>query len=191
MNNDFNGNQMPQQPMPQPQPMPQQMPQQPMQQPMYGAQPMPGAAPKGKNPAVLIAGVVAAIIVVVLLFFMISTKTLSCKTKVDKDGVKGTEVDKVTFRFGKPVSRYSKSVMTFDEKDKAKESKEQINKLYKEYCKKKDGCTYSVKTSGKKLTLVIKQKLDEDDQEAFEKRYDSFKEYKKDFKDECKEQQDK
>lgn len=186
MNNDFNGNQMPQQPMPQPQPM-----QQPMQQPMYANQPMPGAAPKGKNPAVLIAGVVAAIIVVVLLFFMISTKTYSCKTKIDEDGQKGTSLQKITFRFGKPVSTYQKSVVTFDDKDEAKEYKELIDSIYKDGCKKKDGCTYSAKVSGKKLTLVIKEKLDEDDQERFEKQYDSVKEFKKDFKDECKEKQDK
>ena len=180
MNNDFNGQQPMQQPMPQ-QPMGQ-----PMQQPMMGGAP----APKGKNPAVLVAGVLIGIIVLVLLFFLISTKTLTCKTKHTKDDYKVTSVEKITFRFGKPVSTYTKSTYTFDDKDDAKEFVDYYKKLYKEYCKKKDGCTYSLKSSGKKVTSVVKNKLDEDDQEAFEKKYDSFKEYKKDFKDQCKEEQD-
>ena len=131
---------------------------------------------------------VACVIVLVILINIIGTKTLKCKYESEIGDYTMKVVSKEKFKFGKPYSRYSKTVTDYsdsdmdksDIKDKVKDAK----KALKKSCKKSDGCKYSIKQSGKKVTLVMKKKFDKDEKEDWLDDYD-YKEYVEDFKDKC------
>jgi len=174
---------------------------QPVQEPIAtaaaaaNAQPAPAAkkfdlSKLGDNKIVLLIPIcIIGFIVLILLFLAISTRTLKCKTENEIGDVVTKTVTKEKFRFGKPISVYVKSVSDFSDADlskkELKEKTKDVKKQYKAYCKKKDGCKYTVKQSGKKITVVIKQKYDADDRDDWEDAHDSFKEYKEEFYDRC------
>lgn len=146
----------------------------------------------GENKIILLIPLcIIGFIVLILLVLAIGTKTLKCKTESDIGDVTIKTVEKEKFRFGKPISFYQKTVTDYSDTDlDKKELKEKVSeskKEFKKYCKKKDGCKFSVKQSGMKVTTVIKGKYKASYRETFEEKYDSFKEYKEEFNDKCDE----
>ena len=117
------------------------------------------------------------------------TRTLTCKEETEIADVMLKSVEKVKFKFGKPYSEYSKVIMDYSEtefkRDEVKERVKAMKESAKENCKRKDGCSYSISQSGMKITVVSKQKYDKDYKEKFEKKFDSFKEFKENFEDTC------
>lgn len=142
-----------------------------------------------RNIILLIPCILIVIILVILLINLIATKTLKCKSETEISDIQMVTTEKITFKFGKPHSEYNKVVMNFADtdydKDAIKERVKAMKKQAKETCKKSDGCRYSIKQSGKKITVIEKQKFDKDYKEDFADRYDSFKEYKDLFNDLC------
>lgn len=172
--------------------MPQQQmggyPQQPMQQPMYGQQGGSGSSAAAKKLPVLIGAGVAGIIVFILLLSLVSTKTLTCKESDEYDGVSYKTLTKVKFKFGKIHSRYGEATFDFSDSDYDKDDiddmVEDLEKSAKSSCKKSKGCTYSIKKSGKKISVKTTTKYKKDDKEDIDD-YDDFKAYKKDFDEMC------
>ena len=156
---------------------PNMMQQQPMmQQPMQYQQPMGGGAPaapkSNSNKLILLIPVgMVALLVLILLINLIATKTLKCSTESEAFGVAYKMETIVKYKFGKP-----KKITAKDQKNDLKDS-----------CKSKDGCSYSIKKSGKKLIVSQTKKIDKEDlEDEDDSDYESTKEHLEAIGLECK-----
>ena len=188
---------MAQQPMMEQQPMMNQgMPQQqPMQQPMYN-QPMGGApqpAPKSNNNKIimLIPIAMGALVLLIILINIIGSKTLKCSTESEAFGIAYKMETIVKYKFGKPKKTTMKYEYDFSDvdnyKDTLDEAYEDEKDDLKDSCKSKDGCSYSIKKSGKKLIVSQTKKVDKEDLEDDDDYdYESTKEHLEGLGLECK-----
>lgn len=204
MNQDMNQGMMSQQPM-----MGQGMNNPVPQQPMGGAQfgmnnaPVPGNKTANNNKMLMLIPVVMfAVILVVILLNVVFTKTLKCNEipstfkYFSNAGVEVKSNSKQVFKFGKPSYTYAKVVLDFsDADDDVKLDNDAINDLKKQMkksCKSSDGCTFSVKKSGKKLTITEKDKYTKEEKEDFEDFIEDYydgeiKDFYEQIEDSCEE----
>ena len=176
---------------------PNMMQQQPMmQQPMQYQQPMGGGAPaapkSNSNKLILLIPVgMVALLVLILLINLIATKTLKCSTESEAFGVAYKMETIVKYKFGKPKKITAKSEYDFSDADDYKDAldeayEDQKNDL-KDSCKSKDGCSYSIKKSGKKLIVSQTKKIDKEDlEDEDDSDYESTKEHLEAIGLECK-----
>ena len=151
----------------------------------------PAGANTGSTKKIILIAIcsVVALLVLILLINIIGTRTLKCNSESEFSDITMKSVEKIKFKFGKPYSKYAKITIDYSDsdydKDDIKDAVKDIKKSEKESCKKSDGCTYSIKQSGKKIIVVEKQKFDKEYKEDFADIYDSFKDFKEDYNDKC------
>lgn len=132
---------------------------------------------KTKKIAIIVCACVLLLaIVAVIVFNVVTVKTLKCSYKTDFGQGVVQSVDNVDkFRFGEPVSFYSKQVYDLSGSSLTKEEKEErisgFEEGAKSSCKKENGCKYSAKREEDKLTLVYKTKHTKEGQKEFWEKY--------------------
>ncbi len=131
---------------------------------------------KGKKIAIIVCACVLLLaIVAVIVFNVVTIKTLKCSFNTgSKEDVYQTVENIQKFRFGEPVSFYSKQVYDFSNSNLSKEEREERISNYEEgakTCKKENGCKYTAERDGDKFIITYKTKHTKEGRKAFWDKY--------------------